>query len=73
MWLFQLQMAVEWFCFADVLDALIGHSQNYSLMRYLPYVSAAFHLMFATNHPPKIQYPQSQFEVKCHSSIILCL
>jgi len=59
----QLQMAAEWFCFADTVNAIIGHLQNYSLQRYLPYMSVAFHLMFATNYPHKIQYPQSQFEV----------
>jgi len=64
-------MAVEWLCFADILDAIIGHSQNYSLQRYLPFMSVAFHLMFATNHPHKIQYPQAQFEVKCCSLISL--
>ena len=62
---FQLQMAAEWFCFADTLDAVIGLSQNYTLMRYLPYMSVAFHLMFATNHPHRIMYPQAQFEVRC--------
>lgn len=60
---FQVQVANEWMCFADTIQLFTNTTQNYSLMGYLPYLPVTFHLLFASNSHPRIQYPHSQFEV----------
>ena len=62
--LFQVQVANEWMCFSDLVNQQIAHSQDYILGRYSPYLAVMFHMLFASNHPGRIQYPHSQFEVK---------
>jgi len=58
-----VQSATEWLGFADLLNQIIGHSQNYVFMRYMDFVPVTFHLLFAANAPLKITYPHQQYEV----------
>lgn len=55
--------ALDWLSFSDRLNQVIIHGQNFSLMRYLPFVSVTFHFLFAHTHVPRISYPHSQHEV----------
>ncbi|XP_035259553.1 chromosome transmission fidelity protein 18 homolog [Anguilla anguilla] len=54
--------ALEWLGFSDILSETMMHGQNFSLMRYLPFLPAAFHLLFAATSVPRINYPKSQYE-----------
>ncbi|TNM85735.1 hypothetical protein fugu_008006 [Takifugu bimaculatus] len=54
--------ALEWLSFSDRLNQEILHCQNFSLMRYLPFLSVTFHFLFAHTHVPRITYPHSQHE-----------
>ncbi|XP_066517068.1 chromosome transmission fidelity protein 18 homolog [Hoplias malabaricus] len=58
---------LDWLCFSDLVNESILHSQNYSLMRYLPFLPAAFHHLYAANSVPRISYPNSHYEAltKC--------
>ncbi|XP_062866483.1 chromosome transmission fidelity protein 18 homolog [Trichomycterus rosablanca] len=53
---------LDWLCFSDTVNECVMHGQNYSLMRYLPFLPAAFHHLFAANNVPRISYPNSQYE-----------
>ncbi|KAJ8363965.1 hypothetical protein SKAU_G00127960 [Synaphobranchus kaupii] len=55
-------LALEWLGFSDILNETIMHGQNFSLMRYLPFLPATFHLLFAATTVPRISYPSSQYE-----------
>ncbi|XP_034543950.1 chromosome transmission fidelity protein 18 homolog [Notolabrus celidotus] len=54
--------ALEWLSFSDRLNHVIMHGQNFTLMRYLPFLSVTFHFLFAHTHVPRISYPHSQHE-----------
>lgn len=54
--------ALDWLSFTDRLNQVILHGQNFSLMRYLPFLSVTFHFLFAHTHVPRISYPHSQHE-----------
>ncbi|XP_074519824.1 chromosome transmission fidelity protein 18 homolog [Halichoeres trimaculatus] len=54
--------ALDWLMFSDRLNHVILHGQNFSLMRYLPFLSVSFHFLFAHTHVPRISYPHSQHE-----------
>uniref|UniRef100_A0A7N9B1W0 Chromosome transmission fidelity protein 18 homolog n=1 Tax=Mastacembelus armatus TaxID=205130 RepID=A0A7N9B1W0_9TELE len=53
---------LEWLSFSDRLNQVILHGQNFSLMKYLPFLSVTFHFLFAHTHVPRISYPHSQHE-----------
>ncbi|XP_043970698.1 chromosome transmission fidelity protein 18 homolog isoform X2 [Gambusia affinis] len=54
--------ALDWLMFSDRLNQVILHGQNFSLLRYLPFLSVTFHFLFAHTHVPRISYPHSQQE-----------
>lgn len=54
--------ALEWVSFSDRVNHVILHGQNFSLMKYLPFLSVTFHFLFAHTHVPRISYPHSQHE-----------
>ncbi|XP_071387570.1 chromosome transmission fidelity protein 18 homolog [Centroberyx affinis] len=54
--------ALDWLSFSDRLNHVILHGQNFTLMRYLPFLSITFHFLFAHTHVPRINYPHSQHE-----------
>uniref|UniRef100_A0A672MVV8 Chromosome transmission fidelity protein 18 homolog n=1 Tax=Sinocyclocheilus grahami TaxID=75366 RepID=A0A672MVV8_SINGR len=53
---------LDWMCFSDLLNECVLHGQNYSLMRYFPFLPAAFHHLYAANSVPRINYPHSNYE-----------
>uniref|UniRef100_A0A673ME61 Chromosome transmission fidelity protein 18 homolog n=1 Tax=Sinocyclocheilus rhinocerous TaxID=307959 RepID=A0A673ME61_9TELE len=53
---------LDWLCFSDMLNECVLHGQNYSLMRYFPFLPAAFHQLYAANSVPRINYPHSHYE-----------
>ncbi|XP_037546232.1 chromosome transmission fidelity protein 18 homolog [Nematolebias whitei] len=62
--------ALDWLGFSDRLNQVIMHGQNFSLMRYLPFLSVAFHFLFAHTNVPRISYPHSQQEAS--SRLLSC-
>jgi len=60
---FQVSMATDWLCFNDEVTQYIQHKQDYRLMPYLPFLAVTFHLLFASNNPPRIQFPHSWSDV----------
>ncbi|KAJ8001317.1 hypothetical protein DPEC_G00168290 [Dallia pectoralis] len=54
--------ALDWLGFADRLNQTMLQGQNFSLMRYVPFLPVAFHFLFANMHVPRITYPSSQYE-----------
>ncbi|XP_033750100.1 chromosome transmission fidelity protein 18 homolog [Pecten maximus] len=57
-----LNFAMDWLCFVDNTNRYIAHKQDYCLLPYIPYVTVTFHMLFASNQAPRIQYPHSQYE-----------
>ncbi|XP_046898586.1 chromosome transmission fidelity protein 18 homolog isoform X2 [Hypomesus transpacificus] len=55
--------ALDWLSFTDRLNQVMMQGQNFSLMRYLPFLPVTFHFLFAHTHVPRISYPHSQYEV----------
>ncbi|XP_021267350.1 chromosome transmission fidelity protein 18 homolog [Numida meleagris] len=55
-------LALEWLCFSDMLSRAVLHGQSFQLMRYLPFLPVAFHLLFAATSIPRLAYPSSQHE-----------
>ncbi|KAM4631622.1 chromosome transmission fidelity protein 18 homolog [Discoglossus pictus] len=55
-------LALDWLEFTDIVNSTIMHGQNFQLMRYLPFLPVAFHLLFAANNVPRISYPNSHYE-----------
>uniref|UniRef100_A0A3P8N8H3 Chromosome transmission fidelity protein 18 homolog n=1 Tax=Astatotilapia calliptera TaxID=8154 RepID=A0A3P8N8H3_ASTCA len=51
--------ALDWLAFSDKLSHVILHGQNFSLMKYLPFLSITFHFLFAHTNVPRISYPHS--------------
>ncbi|OXB68793.1 hypothetical protein ASZ78_002208 [Callipepla squamata] len=55
-------LALEWLCLSDMLSRAMLHGQSFQLMRYLPFLPVAFHLLFAANSIPRLSYPSRQHE-----------
>lgn len=55
-------LALEWLGFSDLLSRAVLHGQSFQLMRYLPFLPVAFHLLFAATSIPRLAYPSSQHE-----------
>ncbi|XP_063041497.1 chromosome transmission fidelity protein 18 homolog isoform X2 [Engraulis encrasicolus] len=53
---------LDWLCFVDVLGEYMMHTQNFTLLRYTPFLPAAFHMLYAHTHTPRINYPSSHYE-----------
>ncbi|NWZ26244.1 CTF18 protein, partial [Asarcornis scutulata] len=56
-------LALEWLGFSDMLGRAVLHGQSFQLMRYLPFLPVAFHLLFAATSIPRLAYPSSQHEM----------
>uniref|UniRef100_A0A8C4MJW9 Chromosome transmission fidelity protein 18 homolog n=1 Tax=Equus asinus asinus TaxID=83772 RepID=A0A8C4MJW9_EQUAS len=56
--------ALDWLAFDDLLGRAAHHGQSFQLLRYLPFLPAAFHLLFASSHVPRIAFPSSQQEAQ---------
>uniref|UniRef100_UPI00398F3003 chromosome transmission fidelity protein 18 homolog isoform X2 n=1 Tax=Pristiophorus japonicus TaxID=55135 RepID=UPI00398F3003 len=57
-------LALEWLEFTDVLNERVMRVQNFQLMRYLPFLPVAFHMLFAAPSVPRISYPSSHYEAQ---------
>ncbi|XP_029431902.1 chromosome transmission fidelity protein 18 homolog [Rhinatrema bivittatum] len=57
-------LALDWLEFSDLVNEVVMHGQNFQLMRYLPFLPVAFHLLFAASSVPRISYPNSHFEAQ---------
>lgn len=57
-----VSMGLEWAVFTDLLQKEIMHSQSWIMMAFLPYACVSYHLLFATHHWPKIQFPNQMHE-----------
>uniref|UniRef100_A0A8C6JV08 Chromosome transmission fidelity protein 18 homolog n=1 Tax=Melopsittacus undulatus TaxID=13146 RepID=A0A8C6JV08_MELUD len=55
-------LALEWLEFSDLLSRSVLHRQSFQLLRYLPFLPVAFHLLFAATSIPRLAYPSSQHE-----------
>ncbi|XP_023802110.1 chromosome transmission fidelity protein 18 homolog, partial [Cyanistes caeruleus] len=55
-------LALEWLGFSDLLGQAVLQAQNFQLLRYLPFLPVAFHLLFAATSIPRLAYPSSQPE-----------
>ncbi|XP_053413086.1 chromosome transmission fidelity protein 18 homolog isoform X2 [Nycticebus coucang] len=56
--------ALDWLAFDDLLSRAAHHSQSFQLLRYLPFLPAAFHVLFASSHVARIIFPSSQQEAQ---------
>ncbi|XP_038675474.1 chromosome transmission fidelity protein 18 homolog [Scyliorhinus canicula] len=57
-------LALEWLEFTDILNERMISVQNFQLMRYLPFLPVAFHMLFAASSVPRISYPNSHYEAQ---------
>lgn len=62
--LHNVQAGQEWFCFFDVMQQHILHSQTYATMAYMPYNFVATHLLFAAPGRFKVSYPTEAYEMR---------
>ncbi|XP_040604275.1 chromosome transmission fidelity protein 18 homolog isoform X5 [Mesocricetus auratus] len=60
--------ALDWLAFDDLLEQAAHHGQSFQLLRYLPFLPAAFHVLFASSHVPRITFPSSQQEAQTRMS-----
>jgi chromosome transmission fidelity protein 18 len=56
-------VGLDWMVFHDTLQQHIGHTQNYTCLAYLPYLSVAFHFLYASPSRPYVKYPHTNFEM----------
>ncbi|XP_054549908.1 chromosome transmission fidelity protein 18 homolog [Talpa occidentalis] len=56
--------ALDWLAFDDLLQRAALQAQRFQLLRYLPFLPAAFHVLFATSRVPRLAFPSSQQEAQ---------
>ncbi|NWH93293.1 CTF18 protein, partial [Aegithalos caudatus] len=69
-------LALEWLSFCDLLGRAVLQGQSFQLLRYLPFLPVAFHLLFAATSIPRLAYPSSQPEATKLSqmqNLVLCM
>uniref|UniRef100_A0A8C3D2P9 Chromosome transmission fidelity protein 18 homolog n=1 Tax=Cairina moschata TaxID=8855 RepID=A0A8C3D2P9_CAIMO len=66
-------LALEWLGFSDMLGRAVLHGQSFQLMRYLPFLPVAFHLLFAATSIPRLAYPSSQHEASPGRNLIVSM
>ena len=59
----QISSGQDWIVYHDEIQQHIAHSQNFIFAMYLPYVSVAFHFLFAAPSKAPIHYPNASYEV----------
>ena len=68
----QVSVGQDWIIFHDELQQHITNDQNFTFITYLPFLSVAFHFLFAAPSKPPVRYPSSTYEVQCfHHAIIV--
>ncbi|XP_004873895.1 chromosome transmission fidelity protein 18 homolog isoform X1 [Heterocephalus glaber] len=63
-------MALDWLAFDDLLEQAAHHGQSFQLLHYLSFLPAAFHVLFASSHVPRIAFPSTQQEAQNRMSQI---
>ncbi len=58
----QVALGQDWFCFFDLANQQIMHTQNYSMMAYLSYSFVMTHFLFSTLQKSRISYPTTAAE-----------
>uniref|UniRef100_A0A8C3J0D1 Chromosome transmission fidelity protein 18 homolog n=1 Tax=Calidris pygmaea TaxID=425635 RepID=A0A8C3J0D1_9CHAR len=66
-------LALEWLGFSDLLSRAVLHGQSFQLMRYLPFLPVAFHLLFAATSIPRLAYPSSQHELNHMQNLVMSM
>jgi len=59
-----LSVAQDWLVYHDQVSWFIGHTQDYQFMKYLPFLSVAFHFLFASPSKTHVKYPNTSYEVQ---------
>lgn len=59
----QVSLGQDWMVFHDAIQTQILHTQTYSPTVFLPYLTVAFHFLFAAPTRPQIKYPHTSYEV----------
>jgi hypothetical protein len=59
----KISVGQDWMVFSDELQQQVAHSQNFIFIGYLPYLSVAFHFLFAAPSKTPIRYPNTNYEV----------
>ena len=59
----QISVGQDWILFHDELQLYITHDQNFTFMTYFPFLSVAFHFLFAAPSKASVRYPNSAYEV----------
>ncbi|CAM4901673.1 unnamed protein product [Rotaria socialis] len=59
-----IDYANQWLLFYDVMNKEMYTQQNYSFLRYAPYVALVFNLLFVTHRPIQMRYPQKQLDMQ---------
>eukprot|EP00063_Salmo_salar_P063861 XP_014038696.1 PREDICTED: chromosome transmission fidelity protein 18 homolog [Salmo salar] len=65
--------ALDWLGFSDGLTQAMLQGQNFSLLRYQPFLPVAFHFLFAHTHVPRINYPHSQYETSASRNALAAM
>lgn len=60
---YKISVGQDWMVFSDELQQQVAHSQNFIFIGYLPYLSVAFHFLFAAPSKAPIRYPNANYEV----------
>ncbi|XP_028395275.1 chromosome transmission fidelity protein 18 homolog isoform X2 [Dendronephthya gigantea] len=58
----QVVSGTEWLQFTDLVSQSLLQQQNFILMRYQPFLSVAFHMLFAAPSQRKLSYPSVGYE-----------
>ena len=58
-----MSVAQDWLVFHDHFLSHIGHTQDYLFLSYLPFLSVAFHFLFASSSKANLKYPNTGYEV----------
>ncbi|KAG8506344.1 Chromosome transmission fidelity protein 18 [Galemys pyrenaicus] len=60
--------ALDWLAFDDLLQRAALQGQRFQLLRYQPFLPAAFHVLFAASRVPRLAFPSSQQEAQSRRS-----
>lgn len=59
----QISVGQDWIVFHDELQQHITRNQSFTFITYLPFLSVAFHFLFAAVSKAPIHYPTTAYEV----------
>ncbi|KRX71541.1 Chromosome transmission fidelity protein 18 -like protein [Trichinella sp. T6] len=62
-WMRSVCNGLQWLQFTDILKRCINESMLFELNAYFPFAAVAFHFLFSSNVPTKLQYPHLDREV----------